>query len=261
MRTRRTRSDRQSISWVNRRGAARTVPMQVLVLGYPRTGTTSMRDALEILGYKGVHHMEDIFANPLEAGMWTEAINARFFARGTPYRREEWDQLLGHCQAVTDTPAAMFAEDLVAAYPGAKVILTNRDVDKWWTSFCDSIGSVVASRRYRLAAYLDPRALGTVSRLGKLIMSVILGPIVTEAGAKARFTAHYEKVRKIVPKERLLEYDVAEGWGRCAHSWGRMCRRWTFHTQMTPRCGARGPRRRRPSFSAGLQSRRCSRAF
>jgi hypothetical protein len=57
-----------------------------------------MRDALKILGYKDVHHMEDIFANPLEAGMWTEAINARFFGQGTPYGKAEWDQLLGHCQ-------------------------------------------------------------------------------------------------------------------------------------------------------------------
>jgi hypothetical protein len=106
----------------------------------------------------------------------------------------------------------MFAEDLINAYPDAKVILTNRDVDKWWTSFCNSIGSVVTSRRYRLAGYLDPQGLGAVSRLGKLIVSVILGPLVTEAEAKARFAAHYEKVRKIVPKESILEYEVAEGW-------------------------------------------------
>ncbi|KAJ7891152.1 hypothetical protein B0H13DRAFT_1625970 [Mycena leptocephala] len=186
--------------------------MRVLVLGYPRTGTASMKKALEILGYGDVHHMQSVDANPLEAEMWEEAINARFFGRGTPYGRAEWDQLLGHCEAVTDTPAAMFAEDLVAAYPDAKVILTNRDSDKWWTSLTQSIGAVAGSRRYRLAAILDPQAFGRVAALAHLIRSVIIGPVVTKEGAKARFVAHYQRVRDIVPKGRLLEYEVSEGW-------------------------------------------------
>jgi hypothetical protein len=58
----------------------------------------AMRDALEILGYNAVHHMQSIFANPLQNEMWAEAINAKFFGRGKPYGKEEWDQLLGHCQ-------------------------------------------------------------------------------------------------------------------------------------------------------------------
>ncbi|KAJ7487001.1 P-loop containing nucleoside triphosphate hydrolase protein [Mycena latifolia] len=198
--------------WIDRRGATRTVPMKVLVLGYPRTGTASMRAALEILGYHDVHHMQSVFANPLEAEMWTEAINARFFGQGKPYGRDEWDQLLGHCQAVTDTPAAAFPEDLIAAYPDAQVILTNRDPDKWWTSFTEAIGSIITSRRYRLAGYLDPHALGKVAALAMLISSVINGPGMNGEEAKVRFIAHYNKIRRIVPKERLLEYEVKEGW-------------------------------------------------
>ncbi|KAJ6556370.1 P-loop containing nucleoside triphosphate hydrolase protein [Mycena capillaripes] len=199
--------------WVDRRGATRTVPMRVLVLGYPRTGTSSMRAALEMLGYGDVHHMMAVFGNPPEAEMWTEAINARFFGRGTPYGRAEWDQLLGHCQAVTDTPAAMFAADLVAAYPEAKVILTNRDPDKWWKSFSESIGAIIGSWMFRLAALLDPQGLGRAAAVGQLVVSVIIGPIMTEEGGKARFVEHYDNVRKIVPKDRLLEYEVRQGWG------------------------------------------------
>ncbi|KAJ6523392.1 hypothetical protein DFH09DRAFT_198369 [Mycena vulgaris] len=198
--------------WVERRGARRTVPMKVLVLGYPRTGTASMREALQILGYSDVHHMNSIFSNPPEADMWTEAINGRFFGQGKPYGRTEWDQLLGRCQAVTDTPAAMFAEDLISAYPDAQVILGVRDVDEWWKSFAGSIGTVVKSRRYHLAAYLDPHGLGKVARLGRLIVSVIIGPVATEEAAKTRYIEYYSKVRSIVPKERLLEHEVKEGW-------------------------------------------------
>ncbi|KAJ6502942.1 P-loop containing nucleoside triphosphate hydrolase protein [Mycena vitilis] len=199
--------------WVDRRGATRTVPMRVLVLGYPRTGTDSMRAALEILGYGDVHHMMCVFANPPEAEMWAEAIRARFFGRGTPYGRAEWDQLLGHCQAITDTPGAIFAADLISAYPDAKVILTNRDPDKWWTSFSQSIGAITASWRYRLAGILAPQAFGRTTALTRLIVSVVAGHVITEEGAKARFVQHYEDVRKLVPKERLLEYEVSQGWG------------------------------------------------
>ncbi|KAJ6562695.1 hypothetical protein DFH09DRAFT_984937 [Mycena vulgaris] len=197
--------------WVDRRGARRTVQMKVLVFGYPRTGTTSMSAALQILGYNDVHHMQSVFTNPPEADMWIEAINARFFGQGKPYGREEWDQLLGHCQAVTDTPAMVFPEDLIAAYPDAQVILGIRDVDKWWKSFSETIGGVVNSRRYRFAAYLDAQGLGKVAGMAQLLMSVIIGPVATEESAKARFTEYYSRVRKLLPKERLLEHDVKEG--------------------------------------------------
>ncbi|KAJ6537149.1 P-loop containing nucleoside triphosphate hydrolase protein, partial [Mycena capillaripes] len=197
---------------VDRRGAPRTVPMRVLVLGYPRTGTASMRAALEILGYGDVYHGMSFLANPLEAEMWTEAINARYFGRGKPYGRAEWDQLLGHCGAVTDMPAAMFAADLVAAYPDAKAILTTRDPDKWWTSFTQAIVAVTSSRRFHLAAWLDP-GLGRVSALAGLVFSVIVGPVIAEEGAKERFLKHYNDVRRLVPRERLLEFEISEGWG------------------------------------------------
>ncbi|KAJ7137156.1 P-loop containing nucleoside triphosphate hydrolase protein, partial [Mycena epipterygia] len=206
---------------IDRRGAKRTVPMRVLVLGYPRTGTASMRAALEILGYNDVHHMHSVYSNPLEAPMWTEAINARFLDQGKPYEKDEWDQLLGHCQATTDTLAAIFAEDLITAYPDAKVILTNRDVDKWWISFTESIRKLGTNYAYRLAAALDPQNLGRVAKMGQLSISVLLGPVITEDSAKARFTAHYDNVRTLIPKERLLEYKVQEGWGPLCAFLGR----------------------------------------
>lgn len=62
--------------------------------------------------------------------MWMDALTAKFDGKGS-FGREEWDALLGHCQAVSDWPAVAFAPELIAAYPDAKVILTTRDVDSW----------------------------------------------------------------------------------------------------------------------------------
>ena len=67
---------------------------------------------------------------PRDCEMWMDAINAKFDGQGT-FEKADWDKLLGHCQAVCDLPAAAFGPELIAAYPEAKVILTNREVDSW----------------------------------------------------------------------------------------------------------------------------------
>jgi hypothetical protein len=69
--------------------------------------------------------------NPPDCLMWMDALTAKYDGIGTPFGREQWDQLLGDCQAVCDWPACAFAKDLVEAYPDAKVILTTRNVDSW----------------------------------------------------------------------------------------------------------------------------------
>ncbi|KAF8119994.1 hypothetical protein K438DRAFT_2056635 [Mycena galopus ATCC 62051] len=147
----------------------------------------------------------------------------------------------------------MFAEELLAAYPDAKVILTNRDPDRWWKSFTESIGVVVSSTRYRLAAFLDPQSLGKFAELSQLIRSVILGPGATEEEAKRRFTAHYGNVRKIVPKDKLLEFEVKEGWGPLCAFWERISPRWTSQIQTTRRCSSLSLTGPSPRFTVGLR--------
>lgn len=67
---------------------------------------------------------------PRDCELWMQAIRAKWDGEGT-FEKEDWDQLLGHCQAVCDLPAAAFAPELIAAYPKAKVILTTRDPESW----------------------------------------------------------------------------------------------------------------------------------
>lgn len=120
---------------INRRGAKRTVPMEVLSLGLPRTGTATMQEAYKIFGYDNPYHFSSIFANVQDADMWNEALRAKLSngtGRDKPYGRAEFDQLLGHCAGVTDSPACLFWEKLVEAYPEAKIVLVERDEDKWY---------------------------------------------------------------------------------------------------------------------------------
>lgn len=103
------------------------------MLGMPRMGTESIKEALQFLGINPVYHgYQAVFDNPRDCEMWNEALDAKFNGKGKPYGREEFDKLLGHCQAVSDMPAICFADDLIGLYPEAKVILPLRDADSWY---------------------------------------------------------------------------------------------------------------------------------
>ncbi|KAJ7827607.1 P-loop containing nucleoside triphosphate hydrolase protein, partial [Mycena olivaceomarginata] len=191
----------------------RTVPMRVLVLGFPCTGTSSMRDALRMLGYNDTHHMDSVFRDPSQIWPWTAAIYDMIYGKGKPYGRAEWDSLLGDCQArypraVTNLPSILFAEALIDAYPEAKVILTLREADAWYISYNNNIGSILRSPHVPILQVHSTRASknGCAALLGKEDTS--------KDEAKACFVAHYDRVRSLVPPELLLEYRVGEGWPR-----------------------------------------------
>ena len=94
-------------------------------------GTAALRIALNQLGYNDTYHMMCASVeNPPDCLMWQDAFAAKFDKKGK-FGREEWDKLLGHCQAICDWPAVAFAKELIEAYPEAKVIVTTRDVDSW----------------------------------------------------------------------------------------------------------------------------------
>ncbi|KAJ7686707.1 hypothetical protein B0H17DRAFT_1204130 [Mycena rosella] len=201
----------------------RNVPMQVLALGFSRTGTASLKIALETLGYVRTNHGFAVaHASPAEIDMWIEAIRAKFYGEGTPYGRVEWDRLLWDCQAVTDAPHVLFAEDLIAAYPEAKVVLTNRSPDSWWKSYEATVAEELKpTLQVRLNSWLYPE-YGKKQYLLRLVYAVLFGTdSITEDVAKARFIAHYDEVRRLTPKERLLEFQVKEGWAPLAAFLGK----------------------------------------
>ncbi|KAJ7741794.1 hypothetical protein DFH07DRAFT_837462 [Mycena maculata] len=190
--------------------------MKILALGFCRTGTASMRAALTTLGYGNAHHIGSVMANPQEMDAWRAAIDAKFHGKGTPYTREEWDQLLGDYQVVADVPGILFAEELINAYPEALIILTFRDPARWWKSFRETLLVMLGDRQTRLARWLDPNGFGRFIPFARLNLEIFLGPLDTlsEAEAKTRYLQYYDDVRRLASKRRLLEYEMGEGWGR-----------------------------------------------
>ena len=199
--------------------------MQVLSFGFPRTGTASMQSALQILGYDHTAHGFDLISRPEIGAPWMEAVNAKFSNKGKPYGRAEFDALLGHCAAVTDMPCACFWEELMAAYPEAKIILVERDVEDWYKSFDATVVTELFNKVADVSVnYIEP-LVG--SQIGLMSRKSIYGyfhaktPDEVRQNAREVYREHYRRIREVTPKERLLEYRLGEGWGPLCNFLGK----------------------------------------
>ncbi|KAI9054587.1 hypothetical protein LZ554_001740 [Drepanopeziza brunnea f. sp. 'monogermtubi'] len=197
---------------INRRDGRRRVPMKVLILGLGRTGTASMRAAMKELGYFDTYYMMNCsIENPPDALMWMDALVAKYDGVGAPFTRADWDRLLGNCQAVCDWPAVVFAKELIEAYPEAKVVLTNRDVDSWHASTMRTVYWRATDPELRYLSYVDWASGMYYPMLRKFFDTFFRGDFPNQG--KQVFLEHYEEVRRLVAPDKLLEYKVQDGWG------------------------------------------------
>ncbi|KAG9256220.1 efflux pump antibiotic resistance protein [Emericellopsis atlantica] len=200
------------------RGRTRTVPMQVLCLGFNRTGTSTMSAALEALGIPCWHSFQLLSAHFGDNEKWLDILERKFFPKEPyePIGSDEFDQLLSSFGAVSsDTPAICFAEELVAAYPEAKVVLIERDIDNWYESYMHSIVTNVFDPMANLLIIIERSYFRSVGLVQKRAVEGWAGIHSYKEGArKAKnvYRAHYALVSKITPKERLLEFRLEDGW-------------------------------------------------
>lgn len=199
---------------IDRRQCVRKVPLEVLSLGFSRTGTLSMRGALEILGYPDPYHFSSFYDNSRDCDVWQELIAAKFEGKGT-VTKQQFDGLLGHCGAITDGPCILFAAELMEFYPDAKIVLVERDIDSWYKSWSDFLDSAF-NPALPLLGRLDPYYLGRIVGVGASAVDKQVGSGKTLLAAKARskeqYRKHYALVRALAPKDRLLEYRLGDGW-------------------------------------------------
>lgn len=170
-----------------------------------------MRAAMKQLGYVDTYHMMNCsIENPPDALMWMDALTAKYDKKGKPFTREDWDQLLGGSQAVCDWPAIAFAKELIEAYPEAKVVLTNRDVDSWHASTMKTVYWRVTDHELRWLSNFDWAAGMYYPMLKKFFDTFFEGDFPNRG--KDVFKRHYAEIRELVPKDNLLEYRVQDGW-------------------------------------------------
>ncbi|KAH0015547.1 hypothetical protein KCU78_g8152, partial [Aureobasidium melanogenum] len=140
---------------IDRTGRERVVPMEVLSLGLGRTGTMSMKAAYEILGYPTYHYVS-MMENPPDLDLWLSALRRKYSPHPDekPFTVAKWNALLGHVSAVTDSPINAFGPELIIAYPHAKVVLVEREVESWYKSFEKNVISSFAAPMTRILIQL-----------------------------------------------------------------------------------------------------------
>ncbi|MES0028821.1 sulfotransferase family protein [Mesorhizobium sp. M0040] len=167
--------------------------LYVIGAGMGRTGTYSLKLALEHLGFGPCHHMADVRANPEQKALWRAAGQGQL---------PTWDAAYAGYLSAVDWPTAHFWREVSDHYPHAKVILTVRDPEAWYDSMAQTIGLTMD------AATNDPQSFG-VAVVGNTVFG---GRFDNRDHAIAVYEAHNASVKSTLPPERLLTYQASEGW-------------------------------------------------
>lgn len=174
--------------------------LRVIGTGFGRTGTDSMREALDLLGFGPCHHMRSLLADPEQKRLWRSRA-----ATGTP----GWDVILEGFGACVDWPSAHYWPELVAAFPDAKVILTWRTPGSWWRSFERTILPFILN---------DPETEESAPGSQLLSLRVFGGLPPTRETCIAAYEANVARVLAEVPPGRLLVHRLGDGWAPlCRH--------------------------------------------
>ena len=180
------------------------MPLKVIGAGLGRTGTLSLKVALEELGFSKCYHMTEVFAHQGHAQVWDAA------ARGEPV---DWEALFRGYRATVDWPGCNFYKEFLRLYPEAKVILTVRDPERWYDSARQTIYYVRSTFPGWVTPFV-PRVRHLLRMLDRLIWDGKFdGRFEDKDHAIGVFNRHNEEVQRTVPPDRLLVYEVKEGWG------------------------------------------------
>ena len=174
--------------------------LEIVGAALGRTGTNSLKLALEHLDFGPCHHMFEVRDHPEQLPYWQAA------ARG---ELPDWDEVFANYRACVDWPSARFWREIAAHYPDAKVLLTRRDPDQWFDSVHATIYPVIMSGEER-----EPgRFRDTMEMAAEIIIKQTFGGRLDDRDhAIAVFRAYEEEVRRTIAPERLLAYDVSQGW-------------------------------------------------
>jgi hypothetical protein len=188
--------------------------MRVIGAGFGRTGTTSLKAALEELGFGPSYTLSEVFRNPEHVRVWEAAS-------GPAGGEVDWEGFLAGYGVAVDWPACSFYEELMEAFPEAPVILTVRDPEPWYESTRSTIhglrrltrGPLLVRAAFALAGLFAPGVTGAVRLADHLVWEDTFdGRFEDQAHAIEVFEGHNDTVRRRVPPERLLVFDVREGW-------------------------------------------------
>lgn len=172
--------------------------LRVIGAGFGRTGTLSLKTALEQLGFGPCHHMEEVLQHPAQLPFWQDA------AAGRPV---DWEQVFAGYAAMVDWPGCNYWRELATLWPEARVIVSVRPEESWWNSFSATIGTLLGMREQIPVPHIR-----ATLEMGAAVVAKCFDPPTDRAAAIAAFRRRTEEVRAALPPGRVLVFDVADGW-------------------------------------------------
>ena len=163
---------------------------------FPRTGTMSVKKALETLGVGRCYHMHEVFLNPQHIPIWNNTCNGKM---------PNWRKLFAGYTVTLDAPACLYWRELTIEFPNAKVILLRRDPEAWYESV------------YATTYQVTMDAGGEVDPALRMIRHLFFEKYMSKSFedrelAIGKYRQYCEDVIAGIPQEQLLVYEVSEGW-------------------------------------------------
>jgi hypothetical protein len=175
--------------------------LELIGAGLGRTGTLSLKAALERLGYRPCYHMIEVLTAAERARQWLEPTQSGSY---------DWDAIFDGYRATVDWPAAAFWRELVDRYPDARVVLSRRDADRWYESMMNTIYPVMtqAPREQAPEVFHDFHEMVYALIFERTFQGRLGDPV----HAKRVFEEHNQAVIDAIPASRLLVYQPGDGW-------------------------------------------------
>jgi hypothetical protein len=177
--------------------------LKVIGAGFGRTGTLSLKTALEELGFGRCYHMVEILRRPSHMQHWSRIMHG-----GTA----DWETVFQGYQSAVDWPVAAYYRELMDVYPEAKVILTVRDPHSWHRSIMTTIYQARRQLVIRLTRVFPPLYRFMNAMEHTVWHGVFQNKVEDKAHAMEVFQTHIEEVKRVVPSERLLVFEARQGW-------------------------------------------------
>ena len=172
--------------------------LEIIGAGFGRTGTHSLKAALERLGYGPCHHMSEVIGDADQIRHWSDVVEGR----------AEFERIFSGFRAAVDFPVSAYWQDVLASTPGARVILSYRDAEDWYGSFSQTILPLILAREAWPAA-----ARPWFEMIEKVIIGKALGGRTDREGILAAYRANDAAVRDLEAQGKALVFSVRDGWG------------------------------------------------
>ncbi|MGE5378070.1 MAG: sulfotransferase family protein [Bacteroidota bacterium] len=174
--------------------------LEVIGAGFGRTGTHSLGFALEKLGFGPCYNMHEVAKNQGHRELWNKALDGEHV---------DWDHMFSSYKSTVEWPGVTFFDEIVQHYPDARVILTWRDPEDWYGSAQNTIFEALELS----VQNPDPDKRESHSLTRRLILEHTFGGRYSEKEYVIEvYQKHIQHVVELVPRERLLQFDIRDGW-------------------------------------------------